>query len=166
MIHSLVMLKQDELLYCGKSETRFWSHQQRLGQYWADQIIARKLKFLSKINFFLVSGEPICPGVLCWPLGMIAWLHMIEYMIAYDVFYCMLTCVALDFHAHLKGTCFTKKNSNRTETHKIEALQHSKSQFNIINIMPLLMAFLTSLFIQGKTSVKKNCYNPVKHEDK
>ena len=44
---------------------------------------------------------------------------------AYDVFYCMLTCVALDFHAHLKGTCFTKKNSNRTETHKIEALQHS-----------------------------------------
>ena len=88
-------------------------------------IIASKLKFLSKINFFLVSGEPICPGVLCWPLGMIAWLHMIEYMIAYDVFYCMLTCVALDFHAHLKGTCFTKKNSNRTETHKIEALQHS-----------------------------------------
>ena len=26
MIHSLVILKQDELLYCGKSETRFWSH--------------------------------------------------------------------------------------------------------------------------------------------
>ena len=101
MIHSRVMLKQDELLYCGKSETRFWSHQQRLGQYWADQIIASKLKFLSKINFFLVSGEPICPGVLCWPLGMIAWLHMIEDMIAYDVFYCMLKYVALDSHAHL-----------------------------------------------------------------
>ena len=64
-------------------------------------ISASKLKFVSKIEFFLLPGEPICPGVLCWPLGMIAWLHMLEYMIAYDVFYCMLKCVAIDSHAHL-----------------------------------------------------------------
>ena len=95
----------------------------RMSLLWQDELNPRVRCAFGNVLF--IQGEPVCPSVLCWPLGN-----------------ALFSPTQLQFHLWASEESIYKDNPELYKQKKRLELSLTSSS-------------------QGKTSVKKNCYNPV-----